>query len=51
MFLMYKLYHIIFTVSIALLKFNIFVKFDGNEKIVNVLANHLTIEKKYGKII
>ena len=31
MFLMYKLYHIIFTVSIALLKFNIFVKFDGNE--------------------
>lgn len=31
MFLMYKLYHIFFTVSIALLKFNIFVKFDGND--------------------
>ena len=32
MFLMYKLYHIFFTVSIGLLKFNSFVKYAENKK-------------------
>lgn len=46
MFLMYKLYHIIFTVSIALLKFNIFVKFDEND-----ISNIKIFDRKSVRVI